>query len=587
MTTLRMHDMRAVVVVDMVESVRMMEVDEEGTVSRWQAFVSQLETRELLAHGGRLVKSTGDGLVLDFDSAAAALRFAFDMLDLSARLNHDLRQDVLMRLRVGAHVGRVFVDGHDIHGRTVNLAARVATLAGPDEIVVSAEFRDGLVNRLDATIEDLGLCYLKHIREPTRAYRVLRQGDASFRPRATATAAELRPAIAVIPFAQDRPDPATAAIGDALVDDIIAAMSRASGIMVVSRLSTAPLRGRDCDLSDIRRLLGVAYVVSGTFRVLRDAAQVHVELCDARDGRVLWADRLEARIEDLFHGQDDMVPRIVARISHEVIALELQRVRSIPIPSLEGYSLFMSGVTLLHRLSAADFYYARELLDHVAEREPRCAAPLAMMAKWHILRLVQGWSSDPLVHGREAQAYARRALRIDPEHAFSLAIDGLVSCHVDKNLVAAGLRCEAAVLANPQEPYAWAVMSGMHSYRGEAELARATATRAIDLSPLDPARFVFEAYAASAMLVGGQYEDAIRMARSSIRSNAMHAPSHRLLVIGLQMAGRDQQAHQAAEMLLRIEPQLTVAGYLQRYPGRDHPHAADFAAALRSAGVPA
>jgi class 3 adenylate cyclase len=579
--------MRAVVVVDMVESVRMMEIDEEGTVRRWQALVALIEARLLREHRGRLVKSTGDGLVLDFDDASAALRFAFDLVELCERLNAEPGQGLPLRLRVGAHVGRVFADGHDIHGRAVNLAARVMTLAEPGEIVVSAEFRDRLVQRLDALIEDLGLCYLKHIREPVRAYRLYRNGEAASRPRSVKVASELRPAVAVIPFMQDRPDAETAAVGDALVDDIIAALSRATGITVVSRLSTAPLRGRDCDLASIRRLLGVAYVVSGTFHTAAGVARVHAELCDARDGRVLWADRLQARVDDLFQGQDAMVPRIVAQVSRAVVAVELRRVRSIPIPSLEGYSLFIGGVTLLHRLSSADFFRARELLDHVAEREPRCAAPLAMMAKWHILRLVQGWSSDPLAQGHQAQACARRALHLEPDHAFSLAIDGLVSCHVDKDLDAAALRCEAAVQANPQEPYAWAVMSGLHSYRGHAEAAQAAAERAIDLSPLDPARFVFEAYAASAMLVGGRHDEAIALARSSIRSNALHAPSHRLLVIGLQLAGHEPQARQAAAALMQVEPQLTVQGYLTRYPGRDHAHAAVFSSALRSAGVPA
>ncbi len=579
---------RTVVVVDLVESVRMMQTDEEGTVRRWQSFMASVDSHCLPDFGGHLVKTMGDGIVLDFASAPAAIHCCLAILDLCERMNDDSRSATPMSLRIGVHVGRVFVNQYDILGQAVNLAARLMTLASPGQLVVSAEVRDRLVDSLDANIEDLGPCYLKHLTEPVRAYRVHRRiREATGRAPALRAPADLRPAIAVIPFFQGQSQAATWAVGDALADEIIAALSHAPGITVVSRLSTAPFRERRFDVEQIRSHLGVAYIVSGWFHAAGDSLRVHAELCDARDGCVVWADRFAARVSELFHGQDDMVSRIVGGISQAVLATELKRVLSLPIRSLEGYSLFMGAVALLHRLSPADFFKAREVLQQVADRQPRCAAPLAMMAKWHILRLVQGWSPDPLEEGRKAQACARRALRLEPSHAFSLAIDGLVSCNVDMDLEAAAQQCEAATASNPQEPYAWTVLSGLHSYRGETQQAEAAAARAIELSPLDPARFVFDAYAALAKLIAGKYAEASVLARSSLRRNAVHAPSHRLLVIALMLAGKGSEARHAAEALLRVEPNLTASGYLREHPGRDQPHARRFANALKEAGVSA
>ncbi|MBV8211122.1 MAG: hypothetical protein JO133_13795 [Burkholderiaceae bacterium] len=578
---------RVIVVADLVESVRLMEIDEEGTVQRWQSFVARVEADCLQGCAGRLVKSVGDGLVLDFASPPAAVRCCFAIQELCDRLNAQRDDAPPLCLRLGAHVGPVFANRYDIYGRAVNLAARLTALAAPGQLVVSAELRDRIVDQLDANVEDLGLCYVKHLSKPVRAYVVDRPADEDAgRVSALEAPADLRPAIAVIPFADRDSEPGTWALGDALADEIIAALSRAPAITVVSRLSTAVFRARQLEIARIRSHLGVAYVVSGWFRGTAETVWVHAELCDVRDGRLVWDGGFEARVSDLFHGQDDMIPRIVGCLSQAVVAKELERVRSLPIPSLEEYSLFMGGVALLHRLSPADFFRAREVLQHVADRQPRAAAPLAMLAKWHILRLVQGWSSDPLEHGREAQACARRALRLEPDNAFSLAIDGLVSCHVDRDLSAAAEVCAAAVRSNPQEPYAWTVLSGLHSYRGEAQQAELAAARAIELSPLDPARFVFEAYAAMAKLIAGKYAEGAAQAAASLRRNAMHAPSHRLLVIALMLDGRGEEARHAAQALLRVEPALTVSRYLQRHPGRDEPHASQFGLALKEAGIP-
>ena len=214
---LRHRDERTVVAVDLVESVRMMELDEEGTVGAWQAFVAFIERQVLPPCEGRLVKSTGDGLVLEFADAAAAIHCAQDLLAVARRTTSVSSGAAQLRLRIGGHVGRIFIDQHDIHGRAVNLAARLMSIATPGDIVVSAELRDRLASEPDLDIEDLGPCYLKHLSGPVRAYRV-RSSDGLVHgaPAAPPVAVDLRPVVAVIPFEKVRGDDATWAIGDAL-----------------------------------------------------------------------------------------------------------------------------------------------------------------------------------------------------------------------------------------------------------------------------------------------------------------------------------------------------------------------------------
>ena len=240
----------------------------------------------------------------------------------------------------------------------------------------------------------------------------------------------------------------------------------------------------------------------------------------------------------------------------------------------------------MHRLSLNDFERSREILQHLAERLPRSAAPHAMLAKWHVLQMVQGWTSDPAKHRQLARACASRALDIDAAHAFGLAVDGLVNAHADGDLDKAHRRYLQALDANPQEPLAWALLAGLHSYRSEGAQADAAADKAIALSPMDPARFLLEAYAAIAKLCAGRLDEAIALAGSSVRLNKLHTPSHRILVLALQLAGRASEAQAAAGTLMQLEPDFNLREYQRRYPGRDAPHMPTYVQALRAAGVP-
>lgn len=582
---------RALVVVDVVESVRLMQANEGETIERWRRFVHQVRLELLPRFGGRMVKSLGDGMLLEFEGAPSAVAASLYLHRLAADDNRGRDAASMMWLRLGVHVGDVMADELDIYGPAVNLAARLAALAAPGGTVASAQARDELSPVMGVEIEDLGNCYVKHLDQPIRCFSLrAMQWPASPAPVAPPEAmASLQPVVAVLPFRHRSGGDPHPALGDAIADDLIAALSRRRDWRVVSRLSTAAFRAPrvDATLEHIQRALGASFVVDGNYAVRAGRLRIQVELTNVRSGAVLWAGRTSLPLESLFAGDDDALMTVVYEVGKAIDGSELRRVGALPLPTLESYSLYLGGTNLLNRLGQEDFNRSRDILLHVSERVPRAASPQAMLAKWHVMRMTQGWTQDATAEGLAARSCANRALQLEPHHAYALAVDGLVATQVDNDLQLAQRRYESAIDADPQEPYAWAALSGVFAYRDDAASAESAARRAIALSPLDPARFMYESYLAVALVYGEKYTDAIEAAQRSLRLNRALTGTYRILAVAQVLAGRVDEARHSVRMLLALEPNQTLASFQRRYPGRDSRQMPKFVDALRIAGVPA
>jgi adenylate cyclase len=581
------RERRAVVIVDVVESVRLMKRDEAGFIERWRRFVAEVRTDLLPRYGGRLVKSLGDGLLIECRESRDAVNAALELHLLAARYSNAQGEDVFA-LRAGVHVDRLVIDELDVYGAGVNLAARIASLAAPGETLVSAETRDELVDGVDVSVVDLGECFLKHYEHSVRAYRVRRADAPDLQAQIAAGQIEdYRASIAVVPFRCVETSPGGKALGAALADDLIASLSRRPDLRVISRLSTQAFAGNGSADRMISESLGVAYVVCGSVHVQADQAFVSVELSESRTGSVLWADTGLIRIDDLFAAQDAFVPRTVSQIGQAVLRQELHRARKLPLSSLDRYTLYLGSIALLHRLARADFERARELLEHLCERESRSAAPHAMLAKWHMLHIVQGWSNDSRAEIAHVRDQVRRALDCDPQHAFARSLEAHATAHYDGDLDLAQRIAQCSVDADPQEPNAWLILSGIHSYLGLGKRAETFAIKARRLSPLDPTRFLQELFLSAAHLAAGRFSQAAQSAHESIRLNAMHPAAFRYLVIAETLAGRGEAARRAASRLLQLIPDFSVAEYVKSYPGRHLPHALTYRDALLDARLPA
>jgi adenylate cyclase len=576
---------RTVVVVDVVDSVRLYELDEEDTVRRWQSFVAQVVTHVLPLHSGRLVKSLGDGLMVEFDNVPSAIQCALAMQSSIADSNRDSAAERRLWLRVGAHVGDVFADDLDIQGRAVNLAARLCSLAGPGEIVVSADVRERLVPGLDPEVHDLGECELKGLTHTTRAYRV-GPPEQGWRLFGVDTFADARATIVVLPFDVRPADADALTIGDILADDLIFGLSASPQWRVISRLSSAAYADRRPSLDVLREQLRASYVVSGRCVVESGRIRLQVELADANSSSVMWAGSLTGSPSDLTLPDNPIAKEAVDAVTAAIFSHEIRRSRAQPLPTLRSYSLLFGAVGLMHRLSRPDFEQSHAMLEHLVQRHPHAPEPRAWTAKWHVMNVAQGWSHQAVEQAHKGHEMVQRALDRQPDHALALAIDGLIAAFLRADLDTSEQRYEAAIASNPNEALAWLFMSALHAYRDRGEDAAKSALLAQALSPLDPMRYFFDSFAANAMLAAGRLEESIVLGRRSIRANCTHLPTHRSLAIAQSLAGHGDDARQTMASLLKLEPGYSVSEFRARYPGRDAKHMPAYVDALRAAGLP-
>ena len=598
-----------VLLVDLVESVRLMREQEAFAVRRWADFVRIVTAEILPRHRGTFVKSLGDGLMASFETVRDAVDAATEMHRTLASQNANLPEDRHFHLRAGINAAMAWSDGIDIYGMGVNLAARLATLAGPGETIASASaheqlavalaslanpgetigsaaVRDELTHGVDALCEDLGNCILKHFDQPVRAYRV---GPASPHPSLTGRrdyGAVMEPTIAVIPFAARNNAPEHFDIGNLIADSVIWRLSKAANLKVISRLSTTVFRGRTSDVGEVSAHLGATYVLSGGYVVNAGQILVTAELSAARTNQVVWTDRLTGGIGDLLQPESELAHRIAAAVHFSVFDAEVEHVMTQPLPTLESYSLLLGSIKLMHRSSKEEFLQTRKILDELINRHARIAAPRAWLANWYILRVTRGWSENRKREAAEALSASHAALDRDPSDALAMATEGFVYCHLLNDLDTARKRCDQAVEANPSHALGWLYRGTVDAFKGDGDAALDATRRAMELSPLDPLRYYYESLAATAELSAHHYENAERLARSSLSLNRMHLSTWRALTIALVSQDRMVEARQTLAKVRELEPELTVEKYLARMPNAQIETGRHWARCLAIAGLP-
>lgn len=585
----------ALVLVDLVESVRLALDNPDDTARRWERVVTKVREQVLPVHGGRMVKSTGDGMLMTFARPTHAVAAALDLASVLAEVNGGSPTHRRLALRTGIHWAEVIVTDLDLFGPGPNLAARLASLAQPDDIIVSAEARDHLVPGLDADLEDLGDCWLKHIDGPVRAHRIRVAGPAPservvlqvLEPQVVATSGwgDLRPAIAVIPFAAG-PEPEAQALGDLLANEVIAQLSPVPQLRVLSRLSTAALAQGVRDGCDPRVALDADYVLTGRVTSLGSRLLIQAELADARESAVLTTFRLTTTVDDLISDESPVAAELASGAAAHLLQRQLDMVRRCALPNLPGYALLLGGVGLMHRLSTRDFDRAGALLGHLMDRWPRLVEPMAWLARWHLFRLLQGWSDDPARDRLAAQSLSRRALDLNPCSSVALTVAGSIRTSLDHDLDGSQALYQAALDANPSDSFAWLLAGTAHAFRGNGVPAVQATRSAARLSPLDPMGFLYDCHAAGAAIAAEHYAEARDLAQRSLKANALHLSTLRVLAIAHVQLDEVEAARAAVSQLRRLDPQHSVERYLANSPAAAFPIGQLCARALALAGLP-
>jgi class 3 adenylate cyclase len=576
---------RTVVFADVVESVRLMQRDEYAAAQRIRALLLEAANDIVPQNRGHLLQRLGDGLMLDFPHPRYAAECARALHRRCAELSLDLPPDDRVLMRVGIHAADILTDDVAIYGHGVNVAARLAAIAGPGETVISAAARDELTAGLDGEIEDLGSVHLKNIDTPLRAYRL---GARNAQPPALETDVKLRPTLAVIPFALRGGGGREAlAIGEVIVDEVIAAMSQAPELRVVSRLSTTAFRGRKLQLDDIRTYLGATYVLSGGYRIDGDLLIVNAELADTRNNDVMWAKSFRTRVSGLMNQDNELVGSLVAGASHAIMNTEIGRATSRALPTLDASTLLLGGIGLMHRSDPRDFDKARQAFAHLIERYPRFSAPYAYLAHWHVFKVAQGWFTSLEKEATSALDRVNRALDIDPGDSLALTVHGMVHTNLLRKHDIAKESYDLALQKNPNAGLAWLHRGTLWAFQGRGREAMEQTQRAVALSPLDPWRYYYDSLCATAALSARDYKRAIELARRSLQANRTHVSTLRVIAIAASELGQMDEARDTVMELRKLDPSLTVSGYLARSPARNFETGALWAEALRRAELPA
>jgi TolB-like protein/class 3 adenylate cyclase/tetratricopeptide (TPR) repeat protein len=576
----------AILAADVAGYSRLMGAAEEGTLAQLKAVRKTLVDPKIAEHRGRIVKTTGDGMLVEFASAVDAARCAVEVQRDMATQNAGVPQDVRIEFRIGIHVGDIIIDDNDIFGDGVNIAARLEGIAEPGGVCISDDAQRQIRGKVDVVCEDMGLQALKNIAEPMRAWRMqIAHAPASVVPRAANQPLALpdKPSIAVLPFQNMSGDPEQEYFADGMVEDIITALSRFKSLFVIARNSSFTYKGNAVDIKQVGRELGVRYVLEGSVRKAGNRVRITGQLIEATTGRHLWADKFDGDLEDVFGLQDRVTTSVVGLIAPTLEQAEIERATQKPTDRLDSYDFYLRGKASADKMGS--LAEAREFFRKAYEQDPGYGAAYAMAAS--TLMMQQGTSGVPLTAEMRADAIrlANQGAKAASDDAFTLARSGHVLTYLGHEYDRGASMVEQAVALNPNLAIAWNSRGWVSLMCGEAERAIESFDRLIRLSPLDPLRIGAWNGSSFASFHLGRYEEGRTSAMKSIQF-ATNAHTLGALIVNSVGAGRMAEAQAAVARLVKLQPDFRASHVHEAFPIRSADERNRIASALREAGLP-
>jgi TolB-like protein/class 3 adenylate cyclase/Tfp pilus assembly protein PilF len=563
----------AIMAVDVVGYSRLMEQDEAGTLAALKARRKQVLQPLLEEHRGRTFKVNGDGMLVEFASAISALQCAIDLQHASGAANADLPEDRHIVLRIGLNLGDVMIEGGDLYGDGVNIAARLEAIAEPGGILISGTAYDHVRNKIKAGFDDLGPQILKNIAQPVHVYRI---SDAAGVTVSMARTANEKPSIAVLPFTNMSSDPEQEYFADGLTEDLITDLSKVPGLVVIARNSTFIYKGKPIDIRVVARDLRVRYVLEGSVRRAAARVRINAQLIDAADSSHRWADRFDRDLADVFLLQDEVISKIVSALSGVLPSATTAGTRR--AGNLEAYDLFVRGRVLVTQ-SPESNRTAPQLLERAIELDPGFADAHAWLAMSHHFAWAY-WLEAAEHHQSLALAAARRAVSLDPENAVAHAILGDILIYSGKPDEGA-VELAAALRINPNHADAWAFLGQLRAFEGRATEGIEHLRNALRLNPHPPGWYYW--LLGLAQYAGRRYADAVE----TLRHEATHGlGSRRILAASLAQLGRAQEAKEEAEQFLAANPQFSITYWAGTQPFRHETDRQHFIDGYVKAGLP-
>ncbi len=570
--------MAAILAADVVGYSRLMERDEAATLALLKSRRIAVLEPLVAQHQGRVFKITGDGVLVEFGSTVNAVQCAVDLQAKMAAANSEQPDESPIVLRIGVNLGDVLIEGSDLYGDGINIAARLEGLAEPGGILISGAAYDQVRNKVKANFEDLGARAMKNIAEPVRTYRIgLGTFLANARP---ALLLPDKPSIAVLPFQNMSGDPEQDYFADGIVEDFITGLSRIRWLFVIARNSSFVYKGKAVDVRQVGRELGVRYVLEGGVRKAGQRLRITAQLVEAATGAHVWGDRFDGALEDVFDLQDQITDRVVAAVEPSIQKSEIERSRQKRPDNLDAYDLYLRALPYTASQSAEEGKIAIELLEAALKIDPNYAAAHALIAwcyEWRYSR-----AGFDKANKTAALTHARAALKGGTDDATAVAVAGFVIVMLSKDQ--AGLTAiDRALAINPSCATALFVGSAANAMMGRPSQALAQATRALRLSPFDLLVSVAHTAKGIASVQEGLYQQAAACLDQSVQANPTLSSFRFFAACARAMAGELEAGRSLVQEGLAMEPGFRLQFFFELLPRST---AEKFAAGGRRLGLP-
>jgi TolB-like protein/class 3 adenylate cyclase/tetratricopeptide (TPR) repeat protein len=582
----------AVLAADVAGYSRLMGVDEEGTLARLKVARKAIVDPAIASHRGRIVKTTGDGMLVEFASAVDAVRCSVEVQRAITTQNAAVPQDVRIEFRIGIHVGDIIIDDNDIFGDGVNIAARLEGIAEPCGVCISDDTHRQVRGKVEIACDDMGPQPLKNIAEPMRVWRLRLDGliGSKVEPRSLIVQAPVlalpdKPSIAVLPFQNMSGDPEQEYFADGMVEDIITALSRFKLLFVIARNSSFTYKGKSIDIKQVGRELGVRYVLEGSVRRAGNKVRITGQLVDASTAAHLWADHFDGILEDIFDLQDRVTGSVVAAIAPKVQQAELERSTRKPTESLGAYDYYLRGLALYPMPTKESTEEALRLFSQAIALDPNFAAPYAAATRCYSTRKAYGWVTDPAAETAETNRLIQRAIKLGTDDAFVLGLSGFQTFYVLGDVEGGAALIERARALNSNLAILWGGAGLINVCLGQAEIGIAQLAHAMRLSPLDPSMALWHQGIALGHFYEGRDDEAVLSATIALREGG-HLITAAILAASHAFLGHIDEAKKAVAYLQSIAPNWRLSNLPDLRLARREKDRARYIEGLRRAGMP-
>jgi adenylate cyclase len=581
----------AVVAADIAGFSRLMGIDEEGTLSALKRHRRELTDPKIEEYGGRIVKTTGDGLLLEFSSVVDAVRCCLDVQIGMLERNNATPLERRIQFRVGVNLGDIIVDGDDIFGNGVNIAARIEAISDPGGICISQAVLDQVKGKLALNVEDLGDTALKNIEEPVHTYRIVHNGqtdchaattDKSKASSDTRLPLPKRPSIAIMPFRNLNGDPKVDYIADGIGLGIQTLLVQLSGLFLVNANAHQGYRDGSVTAEEAVRELPVRYVLEGAVQRANQHIRVTVQLTDLHDHAVIWADTYDRDLESVFALQDEVTVQVASSLGSGIFGFD--RVWTRGLTGDGAWEHFLRGMSHFYKFTKSDNAIARVKFEKIFELRPNKVIGPAYIAVTHWFDATRGWVNEPLASMRMACEWAEKCIE-DDEVNNGLGHVVLGSIRLREGRHDEGLAlCKKGVAFRANCPWTLGQLADAQLHCGDAHGAVKTAREALAVRMIYPPTLIN--VLATAYRDSGNVELSISAAREAARLDPQHTDALVTLCSDYMLADSEDEAHRVAGEIIELDPEFRISMYANNLPYRDAEKVTSIVETLRSAGLP-